>query len=93
MTKLSLRDVRGAFAGRITIMGGIPSVALLKSSMSDRQFDLFLEEFFGQIDVGDHLILGVSDTTPPAADFERLRKIARHVEAFGPVNVAGRLSK
>ncbi len=85
MTKLTIGQVREAFAGRITIMGGIPSVALVKDSMTDAQFERYLDEFFAQIGRGDHLILGVSDTTPPAADFQRLRTIADRVETFGPV--------
>lgn len=85
MTKLTFQEVRDAFAGRITIMGGIPSVALLPSSMPERAFGRFLDHFFEEIGRGDHLILGISDTTPPAADFRRLLNIARRVEAFGAV--------
>jgi len=85
MTKLSFREVRDAFAGRITIMGGIPSIALLPSSVPDREFSRFLDGFFEQIGRGDHLILGISDTTPPGADFNRILEIGRRTEAFGPV--------
>jgi hypothetical protein len=85
MTRLTMADVRRAFGGRITIFGGIPSVALLKSSMPDREFDRFLDRFFGEIGRGDRLVLGISDTTPPDADFGRLQAIARRIEAFGPV--------
>ncbi|HRU06413.1 MAG TPA: hypothetical protein P5137_11640, partial [Candidatus Brocadiia bacterium] len=46
MTRLSLRQVREVFDGRITIMGGVPSVSLLEASMSDREFDRFLDAFF-----------------------------------------------
>ena len=46
MTKLTYGDVRQAFDGRITIMGGIPSVALIKDSMPDRDFDAFTKQFF-----------------------------------------------
>lgn len=88
MTRLSIGQVREAFAGRITIMGGIPSVTLVRESMTDLQFERYLDDFFTQIGRGDRLILGVSDTTPPAAEFRRLRAIADRVEAFGPV--AGR---
>ena len=89
MTRLTLEEVRRRFAGRITIMGGIPSVCLLADSMSDRQFEEFLDRFFGSLGAGDHLILGISDTTPPAAELDRLEEIARRIEAFGPVG-AGR---
>ena len=34
---------------------------------------------------GDRLVLGISDTTPPDADFGRLQAIARRIDAFGPV--------
>jgi hypothetical protein len=34
------------------------------------------------------LLLGISDTTPPAADFNRIRKVAEVIERFGPVNPA-----
>jgi hypothetical protein len=77
--------VREAFAGRVTIMGGIPSIALLKSSMSDYEFDAFLDDFFLQIGSGDRLILGISDTTPPGADFGRLVRIGRRAKEFGLV--------
>jgi hypothetical protein len=53
--------------------------------MSDRQFDEYLDEFLRQIGRGERLILGISDTTPPGAEFDRLRKICDRVEAFGPV--------
>ena len=85
MTKLTFKEVRDFFGDRITIMGGIPSVALLESSMPEREFKSFLDEFFEAIGSGDHLILGISDTTPPAADFDRILEIGRRVEEFGPV--------
>lgn len=85
MTKLTIAQVREAFGGRITIMGGIPSVALVRDSMSDRQFESYLDDFFEQIGQGDHLILGVSDTTPPGAEFGRLLAVAERIERFGPV--------
>jgi len=85
MTKLSLKEVRDAFGKRITVMGGIPSVALLKETMDETQFDEFLDGFFEEIGDGSHLILGISDTTPPAAEWSRLLKIRDRVEAFGRV--------
>ena len=87
MTKLTFKEVRDRFAGRISIMGGVPSVSLLRNSMSDREFDAFLDRFFEELDGGDHLILGISDTTPPAADFGRIRRIGDRVRAFGPPRI------
>ena len=85
MTKLSFQQVRDCFKGKITIMGGIPSVALLESSLPDNKYEAFIDEFFSQIGKGDHLILGISDTTPPAAKFERIVQIAQRIEEFGPI--------
>lgn len=87
MTKLTLKQVRDHFGRRITIMGGIPSVCLLRQSMSDRAFEAYLNDFFSNLDSGDRLILGISDTTPPAAEFERLKRIGDCVRAFGPVRM------
>jgi hypothetical protein len=87
MTKLTFKDVRDRFQGRITIMGGIPSVGLLRESMSDRVFEAYCDEFFSQLGAGDRLILGVSDTTPPGAEFERLKRIGERARAFGPVRM------
>jgi uroporphyrinogen-III decarboxylase len=86
MTSLSFKQHRDAFDGKIAIMGGVPSVALLEESMSDDEFARFLDGFFEEIGRGDHLILGISDTTPPGAKFERLMDIARRTEAFGAVS-------
>ncbi|MCL2639833.1 MAG: hypothetical protein FWD53_03215 [Phycisphaerales bacterium] len=91
MTKLTLREVREKFArggGKITIMGGVPSVALLGDSMSDREFERFLDSFFADLGDGSGQILGVSDTTPPAAKWERLVKIGERAREFG--NIAPR---
>ncbi len=85
MTELDLAEIRKAFGGRITIMGGVPSVALMKDSMRDAEFSEFMDQLFLQLGAGDHHILGVSDTMPPGADFARLIEIGRRVEAFGPV--------
>jgi len=88
MTRLSLREVREAFSGSVTILGGIPSVNLLEDCMPGRAFDAWLDAFLEDLGRGDHIILGISDTTPPAAPFERLCRIAERVAALGPVRPA-----
>ena len=85
MTKLTFKEVREHFCFRITIMGGIPSVCLLKDSMPDGKFEAYLDSFFSDLGAGDHLILGISDTTPPAADFDRIKNIGERVRSLGPV--------
>ena len=78
----SLEEVR-AFQWKVTIFGGIPSVALLGSSMSDDEFETYMTNLFEDISPGDRFILGVSDTTPPDARFDRLLRITERVREQG----------
>ena len=93
MTKVTLPEVRRAFQGKVTIFGGIPSVALLESSMSDDEFETFLTKVFEDISPGDRFILGVSDTTPPDARFDRLLRITERVRDQGPLPLKSRPRK
>ncbi len=83
MTKITISEVKKSFKGKVTIFGGVPSVALLEQSMSDEQFERFMENLFREIVPGDRFILGVSDTTPPDAKFERLFRITEMVQGWG----------
>jgi hypothetical protein len=85
MTSLTLKAIREAFAGSITIWGGIPSISVLENSMSDYEFDAYLDDLFVQIGKGDHLILSIADTAPPGMKFSRLERIARLAREFGSV--------
>jgi hypothetical protein len=57
--------------------------------MSDPEFEAFMKSLFREIAPGDRFILGVSDTTPPDAKFERLLRITEMVEEWGklPMNI------
>jgi len=85
MTRLSLAEIRAGVGPRVTVWGGIPSVALLPDSMSEIAFEAYLDELFAGLGAGDRLILGVSDNVPPDADLERMERIAKRIEIFGPV--------
>jgi hypothetical protein len=87
MTKLSLRSIKDVLGSRITIMGGIPSICLLKDAVSDTDFEAFMESFFKSIGNGSRLIAGIADTTPPDADFKRIERIRDLIEEFGPVKL------
>jgi len=83
MTKTTISEVKKSFKGKVTIFGGVPSVALLEQSMSDEEFERFMENLFQEIVPGDRFILGISDTTPPDAKFERLFRITEMVQGWG----------
>jgi hypothetical protein len=83
MTKVTIAEIIKAFKGKVTIFGGVPSVALLEVSMSDEEFEIFMKNLFKEIAPGDRFILGISDTTPPDAKFERLLRITEMVNEWG----------
>lgn len=85
MTKLGIKDYRDVFDGKITVWGGVPSITLLEGSMSDVEFRKYMDRFFEDIGLGDHLIVSVADTMPPAAKFERIEIIAKMVCEFGSI--------
>jgi uroporphyrinogen-III decarboxylase len=85
MTKHTLKEVRDVFEGKITIWGGIPSISVLESSMSEYEFEKYIDETLESIGRGDHIIFSIADTVPPAAKFDRILRIAEKVKEFGPV--------
>jgi uroporphyrinogen-III decarboxylase len=83
MVEVSMGRMRAAFGGKITIFGGVPSVALIEDSMSDDEFEAYMRALFREIAPGDRFILGVSDMVPPDAKWERLVRMAEMVEQWG----------
>lgn len=86
MTKTTLAEMLQGLRPTITVFGGIPSVALLDSAMTDQVFEQYLDNLFASIGAGDHLILGVADNVPPDANLARLEVIKQRIAAFGPVH-------
>jgi methylmalonyl-CoA mutase cobalamin-binding domain/chain len=99
MTKVSIQEYYRRWSDRITIFGGVPSNLLLPQLTPDDQFQSFMDHLFTGIGDGSRFILGIADTTPPDADFERLVRIGDMVRekgrlpleagAFRPVESAG----
>ena len=85
LTKISLKETREIFGDQMTIWGGVPSIALLPASVSDRDFYRLVDETLEVIGRGEHMIISVADTLPPMADFDRLLYLKKKVEEFGPV--------
>jgi len=98
MTKVTIQEYYRRWSERITIFGGVPSNLLLPQLTPNEHFDGFLKGLFSGIGDGRRFILGIADTTPPDADFERLVRIGEIVRekgrlplkagAFNPVNAA-----
>jgi len=85
MTRVTLKETIDTFKGTKTIWGGIPSISVLKDCMSDEAFYKLVDETLEIIGRGDHFIVSVADTLPPAADFKRLMYLKKACEDFGPI--------
>ncbi len=73
MTKTDIRAILERTEG-MTVWGGIPSVILMPN-FPEEQFERFMEDALAAIGLRSRFILGVSDATPPDADFGRLARI------------------
>ncbi len=85
MNRQKLSEVREIFKNKITIWGGIPSVIMLKSGFSDYDFEKYMENFMSELGDGKGFIMGVADTVPPDAEIDRIIKLKKYAEDFGPV--------
>lgn len=80
MTKVSIEEYYKRWSNNLTIFGGFPSNMLLAESATDEEFEGYLDHLFKVIAPGRRFILGIADTTPPNAVFDRLIRIGERVE-------------
>jgi hypothetical protein len=85
MTLCSLKEIRQRLGKKIAVWGGIPSIALMESTMAADQFASYLDHLFEDLGTGQRMIFGVSDAVPPDAELSRFEKIRSRIDAFGPV--------
>jgi hypothetical protein len=78
MTKLTLAQVMEQLPG-VTIWGGLPSVALCPSSMSNADFARLVQETLALVSGRTHIILSVADTMPADASYQRFIRITEIV--------------
>jgi methylmalonyl-CoA mutase cobalamin-binding domain/chain len=83
MTKVTLEEYYRRWGKRLTIIGGIPSNLLLAEATTDDEFEGYLNDLFKAVAPGNRLILGVADTVPPDARFDRLLRIGERLEKEG----------
>jgi corrinoid protein of di/trimethylamine methyltransferase len=83
MTKVPIEEYYRRWSGRLTLFGGIPSILLLRESVSDEEFEAYLDHLFAAVAPGKRMIFGIADSTPPKAVFERLVRIGERVEKEG----------
>ena len=83
MTKVTIGEYYQRWSEKTTIFGGIPSNILVAELTSDEEFEAYLDEMFAAIAPGRRFIVGIADTTPPDAVFDRLIRIGERVEKEG----------
>ncbi len=73
----------------LVITGGIPEDLLLESSHSDSDLEDYLDIMFKDIVPGDKIIIGIADSIPPDAKFDRVLRIGDRVrkECLLPMQV------
>lgn len=86
MTRCRLEEIRDAFAGRIAIIGGIPSVLLCPSSASFDEFRCFVDGAIERYGRQSRFILGVSDMVTADADIGRLEYISEKIAVLDSVH-------
>lgn len=79
MTRCSLEEIRAAFAGRITIWGGVPSTLLCPGSTAEDEFRRTIDELIERCARESHLVLGVSDMVTADAEWDRVQYITEKV--------------
>lgn len=85
MTKVRLEEYydRWCRPGHLTIHGGIPEMLLLEKSSTWDDLKDYMDHFFKVISPGNRFVASIGDTTPPAADFERLLYIGERIQEEG----------
>ncbi len=85
MTKVKIGEYyeRWCRSGKLTIHGGIPETLLLEKSSSWDDLKDYMDNLFKVIAPGKRFVASIGDTTPPAADFDRLLYIGERIEKDG----------
>jgi corrinoid protein of di/trimethylamine methyltransferase len=88
MMRVKIEDYYRQWCDKITIFGGIPQSLLTEETASEEDFQSYLDHFFKAVAPGRRIIVGVADTTPPNAVFDRLRRLGDRVAREGRLPLA-----
>ena len=88
MMRVKIEDYYRQWSDKITIFGGIPQSLLTEETASEDDFHSYLDHFFKAVAPGRRIIVGVADTTPPNAVFDRLRRLGDRVAQEGRLPLA-----
>jgi corrinoid protein of di/trimethylamine methyltransferase len=83
MTKVKIDEYYQRWSEKLTIWGGIPEVLLMAETATDEDLESYLNYLFKAVVPGRRFIVGIADTTPAIAVFDRLVRIGERVEKEG----------
>ncbi len=83
MMRVRIEDYYRQWGDKITIFGGIPQSLLSEETASEADFQGYIDHFFKAVAPGRRIIVGVADTTPPNAKFDRLRRLGDRIAKEG----------
>ena len=83
MMRVRIEQYYQHWGDRIALFGGIPQSLLSDDTASEADLHNYLDHFFKAVAPGRRMIVGIADTTPPHADFNRLRIIGDRVADEG----------
>ena len=83
MMRVRIEQYYQQWGDRIALFGGIPQSLLSEDTASEADLHNYLDHFFKAVAPGRRIIVGIADTTPPNADFNRLRIIGDRVADEG----------
>jgi methylmalonyl-CoA mutase cobalamin-binding domain/chain len=83
MTRVTIGEYYRRWRDKLILFGGIPECLLLEESTSDEEFQSYLDDLFRTVAPGDRLVLGIADSIPPHAVFDRVRRIGERIAREG----------
>jgi len=89
MTKVKIEEYYQRWSDTLTLFGCIPECLLLEETATDEDLEAYLDHLFKAVAPGRRLILGIADSTPPKAVFDRLIRIGERVEKEGRLPLQG----
>jgi corrinoid protein of di/trimethylamine methyltransferase len=89
MTKVKIEEYYQRWSDKLTIWGGIPEILLMAETATDEDLEFYLDNLFKVVAPGRRFILGIADTTPAHAVFDRLIRIGERVEKEGRLPLEG----
>lgn len=91
MTKVTIEEYYQRWSPQLTIFGGIPQSLLLEETASEEDFQGYIDHFFKAVAPGRRIIVGIADTTPPNAVFDRLVRLGERIAKEGrlPLEAGG----